>query len=188
MELSLEAFGFRLKATPLVWGIRFKSQKRPKGQLLKQADPQTINNMIMMIIIVMMIGLQATLRGQSQVCRSWLYTNPPKNHWRWWRRWRWWWWWWWWWWWRRSKTIKMCRKFECEDFGRMNIIAKRGQACAKIWIGAGFVFLFNLYRTRAEDHQRRTRSRGCNNSYNEWETKSDLNGSDVLSTRAATHT
>ena len=34
---------------------------------------------IIIIDIVMMIGLQATLRGQSQVCRSWLYTNPPET-------------------------------------------------------------------------------------------------------------
>ena len=32
---------------------------------------------IIIIDIVMMIGLQATLRGQSQVCRSALYTRPP---------------------------------------------------------------------------------------------------------------
>ena len=34
---------------------------------------------IIIIDIVMVIGLQATLRGQSQVCRSWLYTNPPET-------------------------------------------------------------------------------------------------------------
>ena len=34
---------------------------------------------IIVIFTIMMIGLQATLRGQSQVCRSWLYTNPPET-------------------------------------------------------------------------------------------------------------
>ena len=35
--------------------------------------------MMMIVMKMMMIGLQATLRGQSQVCRSWLYTNPPET-------------------------------------------------------------------------------------------------------------
>ena len=43
-------------------------------------SPIIITIIVMVIkIIMMVIGLQATLRGQSQVCRSWLYTNPPET-------------------------------------------------------------------------------------------------------------
>ena len=63
------------------------------------------------------------------------------------------------------------------------LVYKRVTACV-----SGFVF-FDLYTTRVEDHQRRTRSRGWGDEriHNECETMSDLNVSDVLSTGPRTY-